>query len=101
MNDLAGLDFAPSIFARVMLHDRTITPFDWMLPQVSDGRNLISTDRQGALLWQAKCPSLGAGEDCFTNVRLEGDEIIVSTWSCYNARLNRENGEISDPVFTK
>ena len=68
MDQLEDLDLDParSIFARVNLHEKWITLYDWMLPAVSDGRNLICTDGRGNVLWRAVPPFLGSGADCFT-----------------------------------
>jgi hypothetical protein len=101
MMDTESLDPAPSIFARVDLHDRKITLYDWMLPGVSDGRNLICTDRDGNLLWRAVPPFLDNGADCFTGIRWDGSDLTVWSWSCYKAKLDPQTGKLSDLVFTK
>ena len=101
MNDTEGLDPAPSIFARIDLHQRKITLYDWMLPAVADGRNLICTDQDGKVLWKATPPFLGNEADRFTQIRWDGHDLRVWTWSCYTAKLDPETGALSELVFTK
>ncbi len=101
MSDSETLEAAPSIFARVDLHDRKITLYDWMLPAVANGQNLICTDQNGKVLWRATPPFLGNGVDSFTQIRWDGLDLRVWTWSCYTAKLDAETGALSELVFTK
>jgi len=92
------------IFERArLLNDATVTLYDWMAKEVSDGRNLIATNRHGGELWRAKPVMFGNPnqKDCFTAIRWDGASLTASTWSGYNVAVDSDTGDITVLEFTK
>lgn len=80
-----------------------VTLYDWMAPEVRDGRNLVRTDGKGREVWKAKPVFLGQPryEDCFTTVDWDGAELIAHTWSAFRVRVDLQDGEVTVLEFTK
>ena len=61
--------------------------------------NLMRLRPDGSEVWRLDAPS-GVG-DLWTEVRLEGDEVIANSWSGYLVRIDLATGQERERTFTK
>jgi len=61
--------------------------------------NLFRVTPDGAEIWRAQPPD--TGPDAWTSARIEGDEVIAFSWSCFAVRLDLATGSELSRVFTK
>ncbi len=94
-----------AVFQSVTLPERqgTVTLYDWMADEVSDGRNLIRTDDKGVELWRAKPPLFDSTthEDCFTNVMWDGSALTAHSFTGYRVAVDLDTGQVTVLEFTK
>jgi len=90
------------VIDRVDLPDKagSIVLYDWMSEEVKDGQNLLRIDPEGGVLWRAKPPTTGM-QDCFVQVRWDGQKLTANTWSCYRVNVNLQDGGVTVLEFTK
>jgi hypothetical protein len=81
-----------------------IVLYDWMgLKSGYSARNienLVRLDVTGNMLWSAKLPQEGPA-DFFTDVRLEANKLIASTWSCGTVSVDIGTGIVTRVAFHK
>ena len=61
--------------------------------------NLARVSPGGAGVWRAEPPD--AEPDAWTSARIEGDEVVACSWSCYEVRLELATGRELSRVFAK
>jgi hypothetical protein len=61
--------------------------------------NLFRITAGGDEVWRAVPPN--TGPDAWTQARIEGDEVVAFSWSCFEVRLDLATGYEISRVFTK
>jgi len=71
------------------------------LPGTEDGyvAAIICRSPDGSMRWQALPP--GGGADAWVAVRLEGNEVVANSWSCWCVRFDPTTGAETRRHFTK
>jgi hypothetical protein len=83
--------------------DDTVVLYDGVEPgkySVRNVENLIREDAQGQVVWSAKLPQEGPA-DFFTDIRLDGDKLAGSTFSCWIVSVDIATGSVTRVAFHK
>lgn len=77
--------------------------YDWMAPDVRDGRNLVRIGADGSEMWRAHPVFYGEPrlEDCFTTLKWDGAKLTANTMSCYLVEIDLSDGTSTVLAFTK
>ncbi|MFT5823743.1 MAG: hypothetical protein ACI8ZM_005005 [Crocinitomix sp.] len=68
----------------------------------SENNNLFCLDFKGKLKWQVSSNSDYENEECpITSIEIRGNELIIFRWCCYTEKINFDNGELLESIFTK
>jgi hypothetical protein len=56
--------------------------------------------RDGSAAWTA-LPPRGDPQDAWTAVRVDGQQVVADSWSCFEVRLDLDTGKEINRQFTK
>ena len=71
------------------------------LPDAEDGyvSAVICKRPDGTVRWRALPPE--GASDAWVTIRLDGDEVVTNSWSCWRVRFDLATGTETGRLFTK